>query len=72
MNFWMISGNFFQILIDKIMKKTYIIPTAEVVEIKTNQLLMASKMDVLSGELENSGDILSRETDMNEDFFDEE
>ena len=68
----MISGNFFQILIDKIMKKTYIIPTAEVVEIKTNQLLMASKMDVLSGELENSGDILSRETDMNEDFFDEE
>ena len=54
------------------MKKQYIIPVAEVVEIKTNQLLMASKMDVLSGELENSGDILSRETDMNEDFFDEE
>ena len=54
------------------MKKQYIIPVAEVVEIKTNQLLMASKMDVLSGELESSGDILSRETDMNEDFFDEE
>ena len=58
--------------IQGIMKKQYIIPVAEVVEIKTNQLLMASKMDVLSGELENSGDILSRETDMNEDFFDEE
>ena len=54
------------------MKKQYIIPVAEVVEIKTNQLLMSSKMDVLNGELENSGDILSRETDMNEDFFDEE
>ena len=54
------------------MKKQYIIPVAEVVEIKTNQLLMASKMDVLDGELENSSDILSRETDMNEDFFDEE
>lgn len=54
------------------MKKQYIIPVAEVVEIKTNQLLMTSKMDVLSGELEDSGDILSREMDMNEDFFDEE
>ena len=48
------------------MKKTYIIPVAEVVEIKTNQLLMASKMDVLSGELENSGDILSRGYDFDE------
>ena len=43
------------------MKKQYIIPVAEVVEIKTNQLLLASKMNVLGGELENSGDILSRE-----------
>ena len=57
--------------IQGIMKKQYIIPVAEVVEIKTNQLLMASKMDVLDGELDASG-ILSRETDMNEDFFDEE
>jgi hypothetical protein len=48
------------------MKKQYIIPVAEVVEIKTNQLLMASKMDVLSGELENSGDILSREYEFDE------
>ena len=43
------------------MKKQYIIPVAEVVEIKTNQLLMVSKMNVLGGELENSEDILSRE-----------
>ena len=48
------------------MKKQYIIPVAEVVEIKTNQLLMASKMDVLSGELENSDDILSREYEIDE------
>ena len=40
------------------MKKQYIIPEAEVVEIKTNQLLMASKMDVLDGELDNSENIL--------------
>lgn len=43
------------------MKKQYIIPEAEVIEVKTNQLLMASKMDVLDGELENSGDILAPE-----------
>ena len=43
------------------MKKQYIIPEAEVIEVKTNQLLMASKMDVLGGELENSGDILAPE-----------
>ena len=48
------------------MKKTYIIPVAEVVEIKTNQLLMASKMDVLGGELENSGDILAPEYEFDE------
>ena len=47
-------------------KKQYIIPVAEVVEIKTNQLLMASKMNVLGGELENSGDILSREYEIDE------
>ena len=43
------------------MKKQYIIPEAEVIEVKANQLLMASKMDVLGGELENSGDILAPE-----------
>lgn len=53
------------------MKKTYIIPTADVVEIKVNHLLMTSTMDVISGEIENSGDILSREVDMgDEDDFD--
>ena len=48
------------------MKKQYIIPEVEVVEIKTNQLLMVSKMNVLGGELENSGDILSREYEIDE------
>ena len=45
------------------MKKQYIIPVADVVEIKTNQLLMTtSTMTVNStDELGNSGDILSRE-----------
>ena len=47
-------------------KKQYIIPIVEVVEIKTNQLLMTSKMDVLDGELENSGDILAPEFEFDE------
>ena len=54
---------------DNNMKKAYIIPTAEVVEIKANQLLMTSNMDVLGGELE-SEEILSRGT--KGDFWDEE
>ena len=51
------------------MKKAYIIPTAEVVEVKINQLLMASKMDVLSGELENSGNILSRQYNFDDEDY---
>ena len=51
------------------MKKAYIIPVAEVVEIKANQLLMTSNMDVLGGELE-SEEILSRGT--KGDFWDDE
>ena len=47
-------------------KKQYIIPEVEVVEIKTNQLLMTSKMDVLGGELENSEDILAPEFEFDE------
>lgn len=43
------------------MKKTYIIPATEVVEIKISQLIMTSQMRVLDGELE-SGEILSRGT----------
>ena len=40
-------------------KKQYIIPIVEVVEIKTNQLLMTSTMSVDStNELENSSEIL--------------
>ena len=49
------------------MKKAYIIPVAEVVEIKANQLLMASKMDVLDGEITTSGEILSRECDFDDE-----
>lgn len=51
------------------MKKTYIIPATEVVEIKVCQLVMASKMDVLNEELE-SEEILSRGT--KGDFWDDE
>ena len=52
------------------MKNQYIIPVAEVVEIKTNQLLMTSTMSVnTTEELENSSDILSREGDL--DWLDE-
>ena len=47
-------------------KKQYIIPEVEVVEIKTNQLLMTSKMDVLDGQLETSGDILAPEFEFDE------
>ena len=53
---------------DNNMKKAYIIPTAEVVEVKINQLLMASKMDVLDdGEITTSGGILSRECDFDDE-----
>jgi hypothetical protein len=51
------------------MKKTYIIPATEVVEIKISQLIMTSQMRVLDGELE-SGEILSRGT--KGDFWDDE
>ena len=44
------------------MKKQYIIPVAEIIEIEANQTLMAGSMKVLSGELD-SKDILSREDD---------
>ena len=52
---------------DNNMKKAYIIPVAEVVEIKANQLLMTSKMDVLDGEITTSGGILSRECDFDDE-----
>lgn len=51
------------------MKKTYIIPATEVVEIKISQLIMTSQMGVLDGELE-SEEILSRGT--KGDFWDDE
>lgn len=50
------------------MKKSYIIPATEVVEIKAHQLIMASKMDVLDGEIEKSSDFLSRESDFDDDY----
>jgi hypothetical protein len=53
------------------MKKTYIIPTADVVEIKVNHLLMTSSMELIGDEtLVDSGDFLSREVEMDEDDFD--
>ena len=52
------------------MKKTYIIPTADVVEIKVNHLLMTSSMELIGDEtLVDSGDFLSREVEMDEDDF---
>jgi len=48
-------------------KKQYIIPEVEVVEIKSNQLLMTSTMTVNStDELGNSGDILAPEFEFDE------
>ena len=34
--------------------------------------MTSTTIDVLAGEIEKSGDIQSHETDMHEDFFDEE
>ena len=52
------------------MKKTYIIPATEVVEIKTHQLIMASTMDVNdSPEIINPEEILSREFPFSIDGF---
>ncbi len=48
-------------------KKQYMIPVAEVIEIKSNQLLMISTMTVNSTDQLNSGEILSRE----DSWFDE-
>jgi len=52
------------------MKKTYIIPTVEVVEVKTIQILMTSTLGVDSSQELNSGEILSRGT--KGDFWDDE
>ena len=51
------------------MKKTYIIPTADVVEIKVNHLLMTSSMGLNSNpeDVLDEGDILSREMEFDED-----
>ena len=57
--------------IQGIMKKTYIIPATDVIEIKISPLLTTSLTVNTTDELD-AGDILSRETDMSEDFFDEE
>ena len=52
------------------MKKIYIIPATEVVEIKTHQLIMASTMDVNNApEITDSEDILSREFNFGIDGF---
>ena len=43
---------------DNNMKKTYIIPTAEVFEVEICQMINASKK-ILDGQINNSGQILS-------------
>ena len=56
------------------MKKTYIIPKADVIEVKTTQFLMASLTVNTTDELENSGDILAPEGNFDDDdlsLFDE-
>ncbi len=55
------------------MKKTYIIPEADVIEIKVTQMLTASLTVIDPTDPANDldeGDILSREDDFEEDDFD--
>ena len=47
---------------DNKMKKAYIIPLVEVVEVKASHLLMASRFDVYRNQELESGEILSRES----------
>lgn len=47
---------------DNKMKKAYIIPLVEVVEVKASHLLMASRFDVYRDQELESGEILSRES----------
>ena len=56
--------------IQGIMKKTYIIPEAEVVEIKINQLLMTSTMTIDTTNELDASDILAPEG--NFDFTDDD
>ncbi len=59
--------------IQDIMKKTYIIPEADVIEIKVTQMLTASLTVIDPTDPANDldeGDILSREDDFEEDDFD--
>ena len=49
------------------MKKQYINPSMEVVEIKTTNQLLAGSV-TLAGELDSSDPILSRELDVTESF----
>ncbi len=44
------------------MKKAYIIPLVEVVEVKASHLLMASRFDVYRNQELESDEILSRES----------
>ena len=59
--------------IQDIMKKTHIIPEADVIEIKVTQMLTASLTVIDPTDPANDldeGDILSREDDFEEDDFD--
>ena len=56
------------------MKKQYIIPATDVIEIRVMQMLTTSSMDLVTpadpSEQLDEGDILSREDDFEEDDFD--
>ena len=56
------------------MKKQYIIPATDVIEIRVMQMLTTSSMDLVTpadpSEQLDEGDILSREGDFEEDDFD--
>ena len=56
------------------MKKQYIIPATDVIEIRVSQMLTTSTLDLVTPVNEEDqlgeGDILSREGDFSEDDFD--
>ena len=53
------------------MKKQYIIPATDIIDGSVGQLLATSTLDVINDqEITDSGDILSREGDFEDDDFD--
>ena len=50
------------------MKKTYIIPTLEMLSAETEQMLAVSTFDIFDTQIENAGDVLAPTIDL-DDFF---